>query len=61
MQSEITELIILVTLALALAAMWYFGWVVPNDQFLNAVMDCMNESGDHTEQGYRVCADQIAS
>ena len=59
MRSELLELAIFFSLVTALAVLWYHMWVIPNDAFLNAVMDCMNDIGDHTEQGYRVCVEQI--
>ena len=44
---------------LACAIAWYFLYVRPADEFRYAVMGCMVELGDHTEEGYRTCATAV--
>jgi len=40
----------------ALAVGWYVFWVQPREDFLNAVMDCME---DGTEEAYNECVDIV--
>ena len=37
------------------AIIWYQVWIKPRDQFMYAVMDCMNEINDHSEEAYVFC------
>ena len=48
---------------LVLAAMvgWYCLYVKPTDEFRYAVMDCMTERGDSTEEGYKACVELVAA
>ena len=60
MRSEVIEIIIFSCLVVALGIAWYIGWVVPRHEFLHAVMDCMTEIGDHSEAGYKICAETVS-
>ena len=37
------------------AMIWYQVWVKPRDQFMYAVMDCMKEINDYSEEAYVFC------
>ena len=37
------------------AALWYQVWIKPRDQFMYAVIDCMNQIDDHSEGAYVFC------
>ena len=39
-----------------LAVGWYVFWVQPREDFLNAVMDCMEDS---TEEAYNKCVNVV--
>ena len=43
----------------AVSIVWHQTWVEPRDQFLYAVMDCMDTKQDHSRTGYSVCADTV--
>ena len=61
LREETIEIIIFCSFILACALAWYFMWVAPRTEFLHAVMDCMNEIRDHSEAGYQICAERVAS
>ena len=61
LRKEAIEVIIFCTFILGCAFAWYFMWVVPRHEFLHAVMDCMTEIRDHSETGYQICAERVAS
>jgi|DEB0MinimDraft_4_1074332.scaffolds.fasta_scaffold277412_2 hypothetical protein len=51
----------LAVLALAVGALlWVNYWVIPHDQFLNAVASCMLEKGDlSSQEAYAECVDLV--
>ena len=51
--SEAREAFLFVLFALALAVLWYFLYIRPNDEFLGAVMDCMGT--DSSRAAYDRC------
>tara|TARA_Y100001949_G_C15759470_1_gene231519 strand:+ start:375 stop:581 length:207 start_codon:yes stop_codon:yes gene_type:complete len=46
-------------MALLAAMLWYVYWVQPRDEFLHAVMDCMEDDTD--EAAYQECARLVAN
>lgn len=54
------EIIIFLTVVICAAVGWYCLWVVPHNEFLHAVMDCMADIGDRTEEGYNICAERVS-
>ena len=59
MSKEIISNALFVATISALGTLWYFGWVAPNTARMYAIMDCMQEIGDHSPQGYNVCAERL--
>jgi len=58
MRKEIIANIVFVVAILALGAMWYFAWVVPNTERMFSIMDCMQEIDDASEVGYNICRER---
>jgi hypothetical protein len=46
--------------AFACTVAWFVFYVKPHNQALYEVMDCMEEIGDNSEQGYNFCAQRIS-
>ena len=59
MNNEVFEMCAVFTLFIVCMVTWYFAWVIPHDEFLFAVMDCMTDINDHTEAGYNICAERV--
>lgn len=56
MQYEDIKVMVAATLFFMVGAtIWYQAWVKPRDQFMYAVMDCMNEINDYSEEAYVFC------
>jgi len=43
------------------AFVWWKLWVEPRDEFLSSIIDCQNESGDHSFEGYEQCKQEVAN
>lgn len=59
MKKEFMSSAIFLTFAVSLSMAWYFAWVKPNTERMYAIMDCMNEITDHSEEAYVYCAKDI--
>lgn len=57
----IRDTVIFVTLGLAIATSWHYLWVKPHQEFLFAVMDCMDENKFDDQEGYNICAEKISN
>ncbi len=56
MQYDDLKLAVPAVIVFAVGAMiWYYAWIKPRDQFMYAVMDCMNEIDDYSEEAYVFC------
>lgn len=50
----------LILMMVAGAGVWYKAWVEPRDEFLHAVMDCMNEDpASSSRAAYEFCAEEV--
>jgi len=59
MTKEIISNILFVAVISAMGTAWYFGWVKPNTERMYSIMDCMNDIGDRSEEGYRICVERL--
>lgn len=50
------DMVIAVVATLVVAVAWFIFWVEPRDEFLNAVMDCME---DGSQEAYAKCAETV--
>lgn len=57
MKNEVISNLVFSSFTILLGCMWYFAWVVPNTERMYSIMDCMTEIEDHSETGYRKCAE----
>ena len=48
-----------VAIMAALSLIWYHAWVKPHDQYMYAIMDCMEEMNDHSKEAYNYCAQSV--
>ena len=54
-KSALIEAVAFTVFALTIFTLYYNMYVVPRDKMLNAVMGCMIESNDMSEDGYNTC------
>ena len=54
-QIKWTEYVIFVCLLSALSLVWYNVYVAPIDEYRRNVTECMEDSGDHSLEGYQDC------
>ena len=59
MTKEIISNILFASMLSMIGAMWYFGWVVPNTERTYSIMDCMQEIGDQSQDGYNICVERL--
>ena len=53
------EFLIFIGVGIFCIAAWYYYWVVPHDEALYQIMDCMEDRGDRTERGYKHCFEDL--
>ena len=57
----ISDTICFSAVCISLAAAWYIFWVVPRQDFMYSIMDCMNTAEASSQAAYETCAEQIRS
>ena len=57
--SQLIEVTAFFLFIFAVGILYYNIYVVPRDKMLNSVMDCMIESDDMSEAGYKACHDEF--
>ncbi len=58
-KKEFAASTIFLSFAVSLSIAWYFVWVKPNTERMYAIMDCMNEIMDHSEEAYVYCSRDV--
>ena len=51
--AQVREAVFFTLVVLSVAIAWYFAWVKPNDEFMQAVMECMGS--DAGRDAYDQC------
>ena len=59
--AEFIEATAFICIVAAMCIAWYYGYVKPADQQRSQVMDCMIETGDRSQEGYRQCFEDLAA
>ena len=57
MDNDLKEFLIFMGVGILSIFLWYYYWVVPHDQALYSIMDCMGEN--HSKEAYEICAQEI--
>lgn len=60
MSKEIISSVLFVSMLSVFCTMWYFAWVVPNTERMYSIMDCMQEIGNQSQDGYNICAERLS-
>ena len=55
MDSDLKEFLIFMLVGLSLVLAWYIYWVIPHDEALAQVMDCMSVNGGNSQAAYDYC------
>lgn len=58
-KDAVFEAAIFTIVVLMVGVLWFNFYVTPREEFLNSVMDCMDEIQDSSQEGYTSCAERV--
>ena len=58
MDENLKEFLIFMAVGISLVVAWYFYWVIPHDEALSQIMDCMSNT-DGSRAAYDYCAQGV--